>query len=151
VTLLAVMNLTIGAMMRSANGWAGAAGRIRWLSAIVLCALVGVLWTAGSASAASRGFVIHNYTARDLRVSAPTSVRADPGVFYHFGFEGRPKDGAVLAAHHGIQDWQLKYQFGRSYAARVLYKMPVSTEKCRWMAIEFCRSTWESDGGLIRG
>ena len=29
--------------------------------------------------------------------------------------------------------------------------LPVSTEKCRWMAIEFCRSTWESDGGLIRG
>ena len=30
-------------------------------------------------------------------------------------------------------------------------KVPVSTEKCRWMAIEFCRSTRESDEGLIRG
>jgi uncharacterized protein YjbI with pentapeptide repeats len=117
------MNPTTGAMMRSANGFRGAAGRIRWLSAIVLCALAGVLWTAGAASADSRGFVIHNYTAGDLRVGGATSVRADPGVFYHFGFEGRPQDGAALAARHGVQDWQLKYVFGRSYAARVLYKI----------------------------
>ena len=93
MTLWAVMNPTMGAMMRSANSWAGAAGRIRWLSAIVLCALVGMLWTAGSASAASRGFVIHNYTARDLPVSAATSVPAAPGVFYHFGFEAVPRTG----------------------------------------------------------
>jgi amidase len=29
--------------------------------------------------------------------------------------------------------------------------LPVSAEKCRWMAIEFCRSTWELDERLIRG
>jgi hypothetical protein len=29
--------------------------------------------------------------------------------------------------------------------------VPVSIEKCRSMAIEFCRSTWVSDERLVRG
>ena len=118
------MNPTNGVTtMGSANGYRGAAGSLRWLSAIVACVLMGVLWAAGSASAASRGYLIHNYIDRDLRVVGATSVPADPGVFYHFGFEGRPPDEAVLKSRDGVQDWQLKYQFGRSYAARLLYKI----------------------------
>jgi Pentapeptide repeats (8 copies) len=84
---------------------------------------MGVLCAAGSASAASRGYLIHNYADSDLRVVGATPVPADPGVFYHFGFEGRPHDEAVLKARDGVQDWQLKYELGRSYAARLLYKM----------------------------
>jgi len=34
---------------------------------------------------------------------------------------------------------------------RAQITVPVSIEKCRSMAIEFCRSTWESNQGLIRG
>ena len=91
---------------------------------VVACVLVGVLWMAtGSASASSRGFVVHNYADRALRVERVTSVPADRGVSYHFGFEGRPADGAVLGAKADVQDWQLKYEFGRSYAARVVYKI----------------------------
>jgi Pentapeptide repeats (8 copies) len=110
-------------MMGSANGCGGAAGSLRWLSAIAACVLMGLLWAAGSASAASRGYLIHNYIDGDLRVVGATSVPADPGVFYHFGFEGRPHDDAVLESRGGVQDWQLKYEFGRSYAARLLYKI----------------------------
>jgi Pentapeptide repeats (8 copies) len=101
----------------------GATGGLRRLSVVVACVLVGVLWMAGSASASSRGFLVHNYADRALRVERVTSVPADPGVFYHFGFEGRPADGAVLGAKDDVQDWQLKYEFGRSYAARVVYKI----------------------------
>ena len=101
----------------------GRAGRLRWVAAGVACVLVGVLWMAGSASASSRGFLVYNYADRALRVERVSSVPADPGVFYHFGFEGRPADGAVLGAKDDVQDWQLKYEFGRSYAARVVYKI----------------------------
>lgn len=124
VILCAVINPANGVtMMGSANGCGRAAGSVRWLSAIVACVLMGVLWAAGPASASSRGYLIHNYTDHDLRVVGATSVPADPGVFYHFGFEGRPHDGTVLKSREGVQDWQLKYEFGRSYAARLLYKI----------------------------
>jgi Pentapeptide repeats (8 copies) len=124
VIVWAVMHSANGVTMTgSANECGGAAGRLRWLSAIVVCALMTVLWAAGSANASSRGYLVHNYIDRDLRAVGATSVPADAGMFYHFGFEGRPQDGAVLKSRDGVQDWQLKYEFGRSYAARLVYKI----------------------------
>jgi Pentapeptide repeats (8 copies) len=100
-------------------GWRG----FRWCVVAVVLALVGVLSIAGTAGAASRGFVVHNYSGRDVRVVGATPLPYDPDVFFHFGFEGRPEDGSVMKPISGVQDWQLKYQFGRHHGAVVSYKI----------------------------
>src|SRR5690349_15324733 len=85
---------------------------------VIGCVLAAALLVAGPASAASRGFKLHNesnhglvleaakpvpaYKCLDLRLCVPTHNRMD--------FEGRPADGAVLHPGH-THDWELKYGF----------------------------------------
>jgi hypothetical protein len=82
-------------------------------SAIVLaCALAATLLTAGPASAASRGYKIHNLSSHPLKLEQVNQLpnpdaRRDPlsRKFFDIGFEGRPTDGDVLkpgAPPHGL-------------------------------------------------
>ena len=103
------------------------------LALALVCAVAGALLTAAPASAASRGFKVHNESKHSLLLvgarAVPSyvcvDVRCVPS-YYAIGFEGRPADGAVL--HPGKTDvWELKWSFslfgGVQYAANVVYKI----------------------------
>jgi hypothetical protein len=111
----------------------------RSLSVVVAgCILAASLFVAGPASAASRGFKIHNKSNAELQLvnakAVPTYicnsfVHCVP-THYDMDFEGRPGDGSLLKAN-GTQTWELKYRFnfvgGIQYAANLWYKI-VGTE-----------------------
>ena len=90
--------------------------------------------TAGPASAASRGFEIHNQSSHVLvlqgvnRVPSYTCVSFANCVPNHYSmeFEGRPKDGSSLQPG-ASETWDLKYGFsifgGVQYAANFSYKV----------------------------
>ena len=96
--------------------------------------LAGMLLSAGSASAASRGFILRNDSNHDLVVDGARAVPAykciDFTCFkttYPIDFsEGRPPDGDVLTPA-STHDWELKYGFdifgGVQYAANVVYRI----------------------------
>ena len=106
-------------------------GGLAILSAFVMAA---ALLTAGPASAASRGFVVHNQSTHALhleavkRVPRITCVKPDLCVPNHYpmDFEGRPADGSVLHPSD-TQRFELKYGFsllgGVQYAANLWYKI----------------------------
>jgi hypothetical protein len=108
--------------------------RIGSSAILVTCCLAGALLTAGPASAASRGFKVHNESSQALHLEAvkrvPTYVCANPGLcvptHYSMAFEGRPPDGSVLHPS-GVQTFELKYGFsllgGVQYAANLWYKI----------------------------
>ncbi len=97
------------------------------------CMLAGVL-AAGSASAASRGFKLHNDSSHALHLETakrvPTYVCPNPSVcvptHYPMDFEGRPANGSVLPTGH-VHTWELKYGFsllgGVQYAANIWYRI----------------------------
>jgi hypothetical protein len=125
--------------------------RVRGVLAMVTgCVLGAVLVTAGPASAASRGFKLHNesnhaltleaakpvpaYKCLDLRLCVPTHNPMD--------FEGRPANGAVLDPGHTHQ-WELKYGFslngGVQYAADLWYKISGTSG-----TVEYTIETWST-------
>jgi hypothetical protein len=96
----------------------------------VACTLAGGLLTAGSASAASRGYQVYNLSSHPLELAFVGSLAVDgvPGLRYAFDFEGRPNTGAVMAPGDDPQDFELKYSFGDSYGANLTWKI-VGTDK----------------------
>jgi hypothetical protein len=103
-------------------------------TAAVLLAVVAALGllSAGPASAASRGFKVHNTSKTDLKLEAVKSVPTFVcnsmvhcvETHYPMDFEGRPADGSDLKAG-GSDTWELKYGFsifgGVQYAADIWY------------------------------
>jgi hypothetical protein len=103
-------------------------------SLAVLLAVVAVLGllSAGTASAASRGFKLKNTSDVDLKLEAakpvPTVVCANAircvETKYPMDFEGRPDNGSVLRPN-ATHTWELKYGFspfgGVQYAADLWY------------------------------
>ncbi len=114
-----------------------------WAVLLVSVVASGLL-TAGQASAASRGFKLHNESRDVLTLLDVLPVeylkckfvpRPRPEVgsreectkhAYPVGFEGRPPDNAQLYPH-SVHDWELKYSFnvagGVQYAAYLFYKI----------------------------
>jgi hypothetical protein len=103
---------------------------------VLACAVAGALLTAGPASAASRGFKLHNHSRHPLRLEGASqlpsvicnSVLCVP-THYPIAFEGRPQDGAVLNPGAPPHVWELKYGFNlvllheTQYAAKLTYKI----------------------------
>jgi hypothetical protein len=120
------------------------------LAIMIGCVLAAALLTAGPATAASRGFKLHNesnhaltleaakpvptYTCLDLTHCIPTHNRMD--------FEGRPANDAVLNPG-GTHDWELKYSFsiygGIQYAANLWYKIAGTSG-----TVEYTIETWST-------
>lgn len=112
-------------------------------AAVLACAVAGALPTAGPATAASRGFRLHNNSRHALRLESATSVPrgCGPGssshhcvptgspAHYSMGFEGRPGNGAVLKPGGPPHVWELKYSFDLlnlvaiQWAAKLTYKI----------------------------
>jgi len=96
--------------------------RRRWVlggGVLAALALVGTLLTAGSASAASRGFIIRNDSNTAITVAGARAIprvicigfKCVPGSNYPIDFsEGRPPDGDVLTPR-STHAWELKYGF----------------------------------------
>jgi hypothetical protein len=98
------------------------------------CVLAGALLTAGPASAASRGFVVHNQSTHVLHLEAVKAVRCSEvcthdgcrTTIWPIGFEGRPAVGSVLNPRRS-ERFELKHDFsifgGIRYAANLWYKV----------------------------
>ncbi len=110
--------------------------RVGASATVLACAVAGALLSAGPASAASRGFMLHNHSRHPLRVESASQLpriicNSDLCVPTHYpiAFEGRPGDGAVLDPGAAAQDWELKYGFDlvllheTQYAAKLTYKV----------------------------
>lgn len=123
------------------------------------CVLAASLLVAGPASAASRGFKLHNKSNVELKLieakSVPTYVcnnyvHCAPS-HYAIDFEGRPGDGAALNPN-GTHTWELKYKFslagGVGYAANLWYKI-VGTEDIVTYQIETYNVSNESSCKVI--
>ena len=114
------------------------------------CLIATALLTAGPASAASRGFKVHNESTHALHLEAakavPTYVCVDltrcVPTHYPMDFEGRPHNGAVLPAGQ-THTWELKYGFsifgGVQYAANLWYKI-AGTDG----TVEYTIETWST-------
>jgi hypothetical protein len=101
-------------------------------SAILLTSAIAgaLLVLPGAASAASRGYRVHNQSSHALRLEGATPV---PTVVCNMSicvpthasmdFEGHPGDGTVLNPGGPPQAWELKYRFGDTYAAKLTYKV----------------------------
>ena len=112
--------------------------------------LAAVLLTAAPASAASRGFKLHNESNHVLRLEAakpvPTYVCVDltrcVPTHYQMAFEGRPANGTVLNPGH-THDWELKYAFspfgGVQYAANLWYEISGTSA-----TVEYTIETWST-------
>ena len=111
--------------------------RVGASATVLACAVAGALLTAGPASAASRGFMLHNNSRHPLQVESASQV---PSVIcnavlcvpthYPIAFEGRsPKDRSRVEPGASPQDWELKYGFDlvllneTQYAAKLTYKI----------------------------
>jgi hypothetical protein len=105
-------------------------------TAAVLLAAVAILGllSAGTASAASRGFKLKNTSDVDLKLEAakpvPTVICGNIGrcvdTKYPMDFEGRPDNGSTLKPN-ATHTWELKYGFspfgGVQYAADLWYEI----------------------------
>jgi hypothetical protein len=101
--------------------------RARLLAVVLGCAALGALLTAGPASAASRGYKLHNLSDNKLKLDKAARL---PKVLCNgsicvptesqMAFEGRPDNGDVLNPGK-VHSWELKYSFGDTYAARLSY------------------------------
>lgn len=102
------------------------------LAAVLVCVLAGALLTAGSATAASRGYKLYNHSRHALRVESATALPTEDcfkfvvtlciPTHYRIGFEGRPGNRAWLWPG-GVHNWELKYGFNFTYAALLRYKI----------------------------
>lgn len=110
------------------------------IAVAVGCVLAVSLLVVGSASAASRGFRLHNKSNVELQLieakKVPTfvcnnTVHCVP-THYEMDFEGRPGDGSIVQPG-GSQVWELKYRFnifgGIQYAAELWYKIAGTNDK----------------------
>ena len=107
------------------------------------CVLMVTLLTAGPASAASRGFRLHNNSTHTLRLETarrvPTFVCVQPvtcvPTHHPMDFEGRPADGSLLHPGH-VHAWELKYGFsllgGVQYAANLWYKVVGTSDEVEY-------------------
>jgi hypothetical protein len=123
------------------------------------CILTMSLLAAGPASAASRGFKLHNKSSVELQLvnAKPVPSYVCNSVVhcvpshYRMDFEGRPGDGALLKPQ-GTHTWELKYGFspfgGVQYAASLWYKI-VGTEDLVNYQIEVYSTSNESSCKVI--
>jgi hypothetical protein len=102
--------------------------RTRMLSVLLACAATAALFTAGPASAASRGYRLDNKSSHNLKLEGAkplpgfvcnASICVETG--QPMAFEGRPDDGSVLTPAGAPHAWELKYSFGYTYAAQLKY------------------------------
>ena len=103
--------------------------RARALAIGLTCIAAAALFVAGPASAASRGYVLHNKSSHTLEVKGASRL---PNTICNAGicvrtehpmeFEGRPGDGSTVAPN-ATDRWELKYHFGNTYAAALKYKI----------------------------
>jgi hypothetical protein len=103
--------------------------RARALAVTLGCVAITALLFAGGASAASRGYDLHNQSNKTLEL---VSASALPAVIcngficvdthHPMAFEGRPSDGSTIKPGASI-DWQLKYEFQKTFAAELKYKV----------------------------
>jgi hypothetical protein len=132
----------------------------RSLVAVVLgCALAASMLAAGTASAASRGFKLHNKSSVELKLieaKAVPSFVCNSHVHcvpshYPIDFEGRPGDGSVLKPN-GTDTWELKYKFslfgGTGYAANLWYKIVGTNDEVTYQ-IETYNTSNESSCKVI--
>jgi hypothetical protein len=98
--------------------------------ALPVCAAAATLVaTTGVASAASRGYDVHNRSGHTLRLEKaehlPT-VLCNGSIcvptHHPMDFEGRPENGSLIRPG-GKDRWELKYGFGYTYAAVLKYKV----------------------------
>jgi uncharacterized protein YjbI with pentapeptide repeats len=94
-------------------------GRKGLFAMLLGCVVAAGLFAAGPASAASRGYRLHNYINHDLKLQGATPVSNGSGV-YNMDFEGRPKAGSVLRSE-AQHEWELKWAFAQTYAAKLTY------------------------------
>jgi hypothetical protein len=106
----------------------------RLVGLMILATVLGGVFAAGPASAASRGFELQNKSSTDLVligaqviVEAPRCTTCESEAIA-MEFEGRPADGSTLK-QGSVDDWELKYGFGfhwhvPQYAAELVYKIP---------------------------
>jgi hypothetical protein len=125
-------------------------GRIAASAIVLACVVAGALLATGPASAASRGFKVHNQSSHTLRLEGarrvPTYVCVDIArcvpTHYPMDFEGRPSDGSLI--HPGnTQVWELKYGFsllgGVQYAANLWYQIVGTND-----SVEYTIETWST-------
>lgn len=117
---------------------------------LLACVMATALLTAGPASAASRGFKIHNNSRHALRLETAKAVPTYTCInlalcvpnHYPMAFEGRPHDGAVMNPGN-TQVWELKYGFsllgGVQYAANAWYKVEGTPG-----TVEYTLETWST-------
>lgn len=114
------------------------------------CVLLAALGAARPASAASRGFKLHNQSTHVLTLEAAKAVptykcidltRCVP-THYPMDLEGRPHNGAQLHAGQ-THTWELKYGFsllgGVQYAANLWYKIGGTNA-----SVEYTIQTWST-------
>jgi hypothetical protein len=139
--------------------------RTRTLAILLTCATMAALLTAGTASAASRSYEVHNRSDHALELVGATPL---PQVICNFGicvpthhpmaFEGRPDDGSVLKPNSDSA-WELKYFFGHTYAAVLTYavqgikdaKVEFTIETSTFSNNSACKVTPPSAGNCTAG
>ena len=103
---------------------------MRAAAAVPTCAVAATLLTqTGIASAASRGYDVHNASKHTLKLEKAEPL---PNVIcngticvpatHPMDFEGRPANGSTIKPG-GKDRWELKYGFGLTYAAVLKYKV----------------------------
>jgi hypothetical protein len=103
--------------------------RRRALAIMLGCVALTALLFAGSASAASRGYILHNKSNKTLELvnASPLPATICNGFIcvdthHPMDFEGRPADGSTLKPGAKV-NWELKYKFSDTYAAELKYKV----------------------------
>ncbi|HWH20652.1 MAG TPA: hypothetical protein VN671_08965 [Solirubrobacterales bacterium] len=103
--------------------------RARALAIMLGCVALTALFFAGTASAASRGYTLHNSSSHTLELvdASPLPATVCNGFIcvqthHPMKFEGRPDDGSTIKPGAKV-NWELKYGFQETYAAELKYKI----------------------------
>jgi hypothetical protein len=101
----------------------------RALAIMLGCVALTALLFAGTASAASRGYTLHNKSDKTLELVNASQLPATicngficVDTHHPIAFEGRPADGSMLKPGAKI-NWELKYEFQNTFAAELKYKV----------------------------
>jgi hypothetical protein len=120
----------------------------RALTIMLGCVALTALLFAGSASAASRGYRLHNNSSHSLELVSATALPAVVcngficvDTHHPIAFEGRPSDGSILKPG-AVDGWELKYKFQETHAAELKYKV-LGTDSIVTYTIE--TSTYTND------